>query len=243
MQCQTVMSNKAVKERRFRQREKQRKRFESPMRKFIEVKYPNIFQEYTELYNTLNRNHPDVRNLVKTRTFRSWLNTVKDEASALDILSAAIRQTLEQNETPRVRDEAANHESGGETDDEAERVDEAANHESGGEADDEAERVDEAANHESGDEAERVDEAANHESGDEANEAANALSGVDNIVDVLMNVEDRVDDIIHELMQDQAIRDIIVEPGDEGIEINPLDDIVYDIEPFDFNAEVENYNW
>ena len=60
MQCQTVMSNKAVKERRFRQREKQRKRFESPMRKFIEVKYPNIFQEYTELYNTLNRNHPDV---------------------------------------------------------------------------------------------------------------------------------------------------------------------------------------
>ena len=30
---------------------------------------------------------------------------------------------------------------------------------------------------------------------------------------------------------------------DEGIEISPLDDIMYDVEPFYFQLEVENYEW
>ena len=248
MQRQANMSIKAVKERRFRQREKQRKRFESPMRKFIEVKYPNIFQEYTQLYDTLNRNHPDIRNLTKTSTFRRWLDSV-NEVPTLDILSTVIRETLDQDEAPKVRDEGdeiASHESGDqvyEADDEAasqaDEVDEAANQtvevasqDEANEAASQADEVDEAAN--------QVDEVASQ---DKANEAANILIGMNNIVNVLMNVEDQVDDIINELMQDQGMRDILAEPEDEGIEINPLDDIAYDIEPFDFNLEVENYDW
>ena len=266
MQRQAGMSIKAVKERRFRQREKQRKRFESPMRKFIEVKYPNIFQEYTQLYDTLNRNHPDIRNLTKTSTFRRWLDSV-NEVPTLDILSTVIRETLDQDEAPKVRhegDEIANHESGDqvyEADDEAasqaDEVDEAANQtvevasqDEANEAASQADEVDEAANQV--DEVATQDEAneaaniligMNNIVNDKANKAANILIGMNNIVNVLMNVEDQVDDIINELMQDQGMRDILVEPEDEGIEINPLDDIAYDIEPFDFNLEVENYDW
>ena len=93
------MTSKAARERHFRQKEKERKHFEKPMRSFIEEKYPVIFQEYTELYQTLARNHPYTRNLAKTKTFRRWVETVRQEASAVDILSSVIRETLGQNET------------------------------------------------------------------------------------------------------------------------------------------------
>ena len=93
MSRQLNPTSKAIKERRFRQREKERKRFERPMRKFLEYKYPNVFQQYTELYNVMNRNHPDVRNLTKTRTFKNWVNTT-NEVSPSDILSTVIRETL-----------------------------------------------------------------------------------------------------------------------------------------------------
>ena len=89
------MTSKAARERHFRQKEKERKHFEKPMRSFIEA----LFQEYTELYQTLARNHPYTRNLAKTKTFRRWVETVRQEASAVDILSSVIRETLGQNET------------------------------------------------------------------------------------------------------------------------------------------------
>ena len=39
------MSKKATKERQFRQREQQKKHFNGPMRRFLEVKYPEIYPE------------------------------------------------------------------------------------------------------------------------------------------------------------------------------------------------------
>ena len=70
MSRQTCPSKKALKERRFRQREGERKQFEKPLRKFIEYKYTNIYEEYTQLYEAMVRNHPGVRNLTETRTFK-----------------------------------------------------------------------------------------------------------------------------------------------------------------------------
>ena len=54
-----MASKKAVKERRFRQKEQERKHFEGPMRKFIQEKYPLIYDEYKAFYQALTRNHPD----------------------------------------------------------------------------------------------------------------------------------------------------------------------------------------
>ena len=71
---------------------------------------------------------------------------------------------------------------------------------------------------------------------------------VNELVDIMGNVEDQVDQIIRELRQDPDLQRIMhqaetQQQEDEGIDINPLDDIEYDIEPFDFELEVENYTW
>ena len=211
MSRQLNPTNKALKERRFRQREKERKRFEGPMRKFLEYKYPNVFQEYTELYNVMERNHPDVRNLTKTRTFKNWVNT-QNEVSPTDILSTVIRETLGQDY--HEEDEAASVQ--------IEQVEVKLNDEANGEASDQ--------------ENDQANDEVNSEANDEANgEASDQIDG---------EFQDEVEDIIQHLMQDEAIRNILgTEPEDEGIEITPDDDIVFDIEPFDFDLEVEQYDW
>ena len=80
----------------------------------------------------------------------------------------------------------------------------------------------------------------------ETNEAPIRVS-MNELVDVMFNVEQQVNDIMDELRQDQVLWNILDQPEnqpeDEGIEINPLDDIEYDIEPLDFDIEVENYTW
>ena len=69
---QVSNSSKAIKERRFRQREKERKRFERPLNEFLKHKYRGIYDEYKELYAEMDVAHPGVRNLVNTRTFKNW---------------------------------------------------------------------------------------------------------------------------------------------------------------------------
>ena len=77
----------------------------------------------------------------------------------------------------------------------------------------------------------------------EGDEAVNPESeGVD--PNVLVNVEGQVDAIMNEIIQDEEWRNLLnAEIEDEGIEITPDDDIVFDIDPFDFALEVELYEW
>ena len=186
MSRQVNPSSKAIKERKFRKREKERKHFEGPLRHFIEHKYRNIFQEYVELYDLMVVNHPGKRNLTKTKTFRDWMRANEASPSTSDILSTVIRETFGQNYMEG--DEAVNTENEG-------------------------------------------DEAVNTEN---VGVAANVLVDIEGQVDVIMN----------ELMQDEEFRNLLnSEPEDEGIEITPDDDIVFDIEPFDFDLAVEQYDW
>ena len=50
-------------------------------------------------------------------------------------------------------------------------------------------------------------------------------------------------DIINELLENRDMRNILGETEDEGIELSIFDDIEFDIEPFDFNVEVEEYDY
>ena len=55
-----------------------------------------------------------------------------------------------------------------------------------------------------------------------------------------------VDDILNEMMVNEDIRNILEQPDptvDEGIELNIFDEIEFDIEPFDFDLEVEAYGF
>ena len=85
------VSKKALKERNFRKREKDRKRFEKPLRVFLEHKYKTIYEEYEQLFNLMVTNHPNKRNLVSTKTFKNWLQA---NPKASDILSVAVAETL-----------------------------------------------------------------------------------------------------------------------------------------------------
>ena len=223
MSRQVNPSSKAIKERKFRKREKERKHFEGPLRQFIEHKYKNIFKEYVELYDLMVANHPGKRNLTRTKTFRDWMRA--NEASPSDILSTVIRETFGQDymeavNTENEGDEAVNTENEG---------DEAVSTENEG---------DEAVNIEN-----EGDEAANIKNeGDD--EAVNTENEGDQAANVLDDIEGQVDGIMNELMQDEEFRNLLnPEPEDEGIEMTLFDDIVFDIEPFDFDVEVEGYDW
>ena len=91
-------SQKARQSRIYRRNQKEQKRFEAPLREFIEIKYKDIFEEYTELYNQMVAENPKKINLKKSKTFKRW-KTTNQHSNPNDILSRAMRETLEK-ETP-----------------------------------------------------------------------------------------------------------------------------------------------
>ena len=220
-----TMSNKAAVKRQFRQRERQRKHFTRPIQKFLEEKYPIIFTEYKELYSMLNERHPLVRDLTKTCTFKAWVRSVKQQQTP-DVLSIAMNETLqslgetssEQSDVPEQNDVPKQNERSND------------GHSFEGDKTEEAETT----------------TTNNHDdttAQGETNEATSVLVGMNDLINIMSNVEEQVDDVINELMREEAVRNILDQPTDEGIEIDPLDDIDIDIEPFDFDAEVEQYFW
>ena len=57
-----------------------------------------------------------------------------------------------------------------------------------------------------------------------------------------------VDDILNEMMEDRFLRNLLERADvdvteDEGIVLNCFDEIAMDIEPFDFNLEVEPFDF
>ena len=63
----------------YRQREQGKKRFNQPLTGFLETKYPEVYEEYKKLYDWLDENNPQVRNLSKTSTFKMWKKAVQDQ--------------------------------------------------------------------------------------------------------------------------------------------------------------------
>ena len=88
-------SYKARQSRMYRKSQKEQKRFEAPLREFIETKYKNIFQEYVVLFNQMDSQNPDKINLKKTEIFKQW--KIANEQKSTDILSVAIEETIGQN--------------------------------------------------------------------------------------------------------------------------------------------------
>ena len=246
MKEQAIMASKAVKERRFRQKEQERKRFDIPMRVFLEQKYPKIYQEYRDLYDTVNRIHPDVRDLTKTCTFKAWLHSLNHH-STTDILTHVVKETLNHEETSISSTEEneihslQNLDHSFQTDREVPQIAEESELVNPQNLDQSFEPLTQTP--EAAEQLVKVIASPSQRATDEPNEAAAVIVNINDLVGIMANVEDSVDQIMNELDQDPVVRDILNEPPDEGIEINPLDDIEYDIEPFDFNVEVENYEW
>ena len=233
-----MASKKAVKERRFRQKEQERKHFEGPMRKFIEQKYPLIYEEYRAFYEALIRNHPNARDLSKTCTYKTWLSSLKQQAPS-DILATALRQALGQEETD------INHDENGESADiqNDDRISEEENGEDSSRQSDDQCEAPEATTFTLTD----------NEREQETGQASNVLIDINDLADIMETVDAEVESIMDELARDEALAAILNrpedhdldEPHDEGIEIDPLEDIDVDldVQPFDYTLEVENDLW
>ena len=95
-------TTKAVKLRNSRVKRMNEKRFNTPLRAFLEHKYPAIYTEYAELYELLNTAHPQRKKLVTSSTFRRWMITNPPTVIPQvcdDILTQALQETFA-SETP-----------------------------------------------------------------------------------------------------------------------------------------------
>ena len=73
-------TKKAKAARRWRKVTSQRKRFEGTLKEFLKVKYLNIYDEYVQFYNCLDRKCPNVRELSKSAEFKEWAREIRQEA-------------------------------------------------------------------------------------------------------------------------------------------------------------------
>ena len=269
------MSRKAIQKKESRQRERQRKRFNGPLPHFLETKYSEIYREYKELYNHLNTNHPQARDLSKTCTFRTWQRVVQcqrpetnsepvetitrnDDSQAMPETRSEPVETITRN----VDSQAMPETRSGPVETITRNDDSQAMPETRSEPVETITRnVDSQAMPETRSGpvetiTRNVDSQTMPETRSEPVEiimpetASEPVIRVEmnELVDIMADVEGHVEQILGELRQGPDLRAIMDEvevqhEDDEGIEINPLDDIEFDIEPFDFDLEVENYQW
>ena len=197
----------------YRQRERGKKRFNQPLTGFLETKYPEVYEEYKKLYDWLDKNNPQVRNLSKTSTFKMWKKAVQDQRAsentpANDNNNDSTSENTPANDNNNDRETTASENT--------------------------------SANDNNND---STTETASENT--PANDNNNYVS-IEELADIMVNIEGQVDEIMNELRQDADLRQIMDEvetQTDEGIDISPLDDIEFDIQPFNFELEVENYPW
>ena len=236
-----MATKKAVKERKFRRKEQERKHFDAPMRSFIQHKYPLIFDEYKAFYQSLCKDHPEARDITKTCTYKAWVSSLNRQEPST-IVAVALRQALNQEENPA--SDGQNDSTGQQNSDES---DQSTDHISD----------DESANQENYDDQNRMPKSpgqnitftiTDNERESETGEVVNVVVDINELAGMMETVHAQVDGIMKELGRDEALANILnrpVDDVDEGIQLEPLDDIDIDLEvqPFDFDLEVDRYEW
>ena len=215
------MTNKAIREREVRIKRRKERRFDIPLRCFIQHKYGTIFQEYQDLYNRMDTNHPTKIDLTKSKTYKEWLASTESAETAS--VAEQIQETGQDlpAETASVAEQI--QETGQDLPPETASV---------------AEQIQETGQDlpaETASVAEQI-----QETGQDL--PAETASVAEQIQETGQDLADRIDSIVNELLQDDLLRDIINPDNDveydEGIELNIMDEIHGDIQPFDFDQEV-----
>ena len=230
-------SKKAIEARQWRAAKRERRRFNMIIAEFTKTKFGNVYREGKDLYNSLNAKYPTKHDLTKTNEFKQWKNDILDgDTSGDDSEKESDSETgqgktvqqetvSEQQETPVDNTEADNTEA---DDPEADNT----------EAD---------------------DPQPNNTEQDELDSAVNLiqLAGQDLLPlnPELNDLDDRIDQIIRELQEDNDLRDYLnaerngelvhasYEDDDEGIGLNVDTELEGVLEPFDFELEVEGEDW
>ena len=180
-----------MKEREVRRQRSVARRFNQPLKIFIERKYGEIFSEYTELYNRIDAENPNRKNLITSKAFKEWMdaNPLKDPSptgqTTLQLLRPQI--LLEPVAFPHSK----------------------------------------------------VQQEVQQSADDLKDQEIHQAETPELINDIIV-------DIVNEMEEESERQNMLQQPDvfeDEGIELNPYIDIEMDIEPFDFNIEVEHYDF
>ena len=204
--------------RQWREKNYKDKRFNKPLKEYIQLKYDCIFNEYCSFFKSLDQQHPGAKDLTKTRTFKKWKKEVlsnepsESETEAGDQIDDQIetRTELNINEADSINDQIET-------------------------------RTDEP----------DILTATVREmlSPAEINKADN---GTELSIDI-NQVNNVIQEIINDFEQDEALRGLLNDPNDlvhphyedddEGIGLNVETELEDIVEPFDYNLEVEGFDF
>ena len=208
------------------------KRFNKPLREFLEIKYRDTYNEYCWFFRSLNEKHPDSKDLTKTKTFKEW------KRRQLNCQSSDDEPEQSEAETGPNEPEQSEVETGPNEPEQSE-VETGPN-------EPEQSEVETGPN-----ETEQSEAESDHPVSDILSVAINETLPPDNNIDNY-NIDNIIQQVINELEQDEAIRHLLnheefVHPHyqyeDEGIELDVETELEAVIEPFDYQLEVEGVDY
>ena len=213
--------------REWRKSAYEEKRFNKPLRVFLELKYRDVFNEYNHFYKLLNEQYPEAKDLTKTKVFKTWKSRQLNCESSDDEPPERIEtepgegesDEIEFNQPDRVETEPGEGESDEIEFNQPDRV----------ETEPAAEQI----------ETEPTDPltAAMQETLPPYIENM-SIDQIDNIIQ----------QVIHELQQDDAAQGIfndgeVTQDNDEGIDLDIETELEGIVEPFDYELEVEGIGY
>ena len=76
-------AERSIRDRELRKQRATDRRFNDPLKLFIQHKFPEIFNEYNKLYKSMDDENPGRKNLTTSETFKEWLtaNPLKETAT------------------------------------------------------------------------------------------------------------------------------------------------------------------
>ena len=209
-------TERAIKERHRRTRARDQRRFNTLTGDFISVKYPDVYEEACQFYQSLNKRHPNKHNLTKTKEYKLWKTGIVNNQDSEDeniedgdnnlAGSDEEIQSTEQSATVSTEQIAE-----GETDETAQSVQNI------------------------------LQEAA--EGFNFAN--VDNFDSVDDIINEII-VDLQQDDVLREYLNAERNGEILrphYEEEDEGIGLNVETELQAIVEPFDYELEVEQEEW
>ena len=221
-------TRKAIQSRELRNRRGNERLFNIPLQKFIEHKYPAIHNEYVELYNIMRTLHPNRRKLETSSTFREWKVANPPVETQGQHTVTSLPLVIPQCPCGDLINQALQGAFTEETPTQ--------NNEQNPSLD--------------------TNMLLQEAIGEETRRQNNVQKPIQDIEHLPPPAEqdpnenngnfNEVDDIVNEMMANEDIRNTLDQPdpnADEGIELNILDEIEFDIEPFDFDVEVDLYDY
>ena len=255
-------SNRAINERRRRVIQRERRRRASFVHDYVRIKYATIYNECNSFYQELSEKYPEKLDFTKTKEYRRWEGRIKDGMQSKSVVESItlepyialedilnklttttgnVGQSVTENipePTPDIVAETITREE----DIAAESI-----------STQSEQSVTENIPEPTPDiVAETITTSGNFEqSVNETEPSILQIAAQELLPDspiTIENIDRIIDEIIHDLEQDEQVRDLVGNlqqdiEEDEGIEINIDAELSAIVEPFDYQLEVEGVDW